>query len=274
MSGEAQALTQTIHAKQDKLSPNSVSFADQRPATQELENVAPRQDGVMDEQFATNGLEAKDPRDREMMARIALSDGAGNTKFGKLEARPEDFKWLQKKQAAAETAAFQAWFAKNFDLMSPADKARAKELYPEFYAQRKKLLKQQTKNLMRLAKLKLEGIQNKDDLITSYLAETGRLDMGPLNHILKPEEDLSSNQAARFKRGLLSPFRVFGEEAIDPAGTTNFAQRKLESKTNFATRSQPDDAYKRGAYGVGFPPMPQENFNQGDKAWYELLSQQ
>jgi hypothetical protein len=272
-TNEAASLSAAVHAKQDKLNPTSVSFANQR--TGDLETTAPRQRGVMDEQFPTNGLQAKDPRDKEMMARLKLQQQMpqGVTPFGKLQARPEDFKWLQQKQAAEEAANFQAWFAREFDHMSPADKKRAKELYPEFYSQRKKLLKMQAKNLVNLARIKLEGIQSKEDLITTYLAESGRLNVGPLKHLLNPEQDPDAASAqARFKRGLLSPFRVFGDEAVDINGESNRAERGYQSFA-FASRDVPGKTLLAGANETGFPPFTDDNYSQGDVAWYNMLSQ-
>lgn len=270
-SREAAALTSSIHAQQEKLAPTSVTMANLRDPTKPLSGVAPRANDTMDEQFPTTGLQAKSADDREIEARLKLSTAPGVTPFGRLEARDKDFKWLQEKQAAVEAANFQAWFAKEFDHMSPADKARAKQLYPEFYRQRKKLLKQQTKNLFELARIKIEGIQSKEDLVKVYLAESGRLDVGPLNHLLNPEDDLEKrSNEARFRRGLLSPFRVFGTEVVNNSGVSSEPLRKYEAG-QFAKRTVPDATLKAGAYGVGVPPFTESNFNQGDVEWYNFL---
>ncbi len=282
-SKEAAGLTQTIHSKQDKLAPNSVIVdgvdgrSDAKIHAKPLADVGIRQHGIMDEQFPTAGLSAANERDKIMEAKIALQTAPGMTPgmtpFGKLEAKEADFKWLQEKQAAAEAANFQRWFAEEFDHMSPAEKKRAKELYPEFYAQRKKLLKQQTKNLFALARLKLEGIQNRDDLITQYLAETGRLDVGPLNHLLHPElsED-SATQKARFQRGLLSPFRVFGTESLVD-GTNGLTARRYESGLYTSVNPASLAGGESLGYTSGFPPMGNDNRKQGDLQWWTALQQ-
>lgn len=111
-TSEAAALSSAVHAKQEKFNPDSVNLAPAQRATA-LADTKPRARGVQDEQFPTNGLQAKEPMDREMMARLKLQQDAtkpGVTPFGKLEARPEDFKWLQRKQAAEEAANFQVKF--------------------------------------------------------------------------------------------------------------------------------------------------------------------
>lgn len=274
-TSEAAALSSAVHAKQEKFNPDSVNLAPAQRATA-LADTKPRARDVQDEQFPTNGLQAKEAMDREMMARLKLQQDAtkpGVTPFGKLEARPEDFKWLQRKQAAEEAANFQLWFAKEFDMMNPADKKRAKELYPEFYTQRKKLLKQQAKNLVNLARIKIEGITSKEDLITTYLAETGRLDIGPLNNLLNPEKDTEATRyaQARFKRGLLSPFRVFGNEVVGADGTSFAEMRKFQS-SQFAARTVSPNTIEAGANDIGFPPFSGDSYSQGDNEWYKKLA--
>ncbi len=207
-----------------------------------------------------------------MSARLALQDPSqpGYTPFGKLIARDQDFKWLQEKQAAAEVADFERWFAKEFDLMDPAQKQRAKELYPEFYKARKKLLKIQAKNLQNLARIKLEGISSFKDLQTTYLAETGRLDLGPLQNLLHPEGAMSMDPAIAqktFVRGLANPFLVFGKEAYPASQNARIGRAE-----SYAARRLPADDSALGIAGVGFPPFDSGRGDEGDKDWFRALS--
>lgn len=279
MSSEASGLAKKVEKVQDKMAPDQVIVAQRDDAAKKA---APRSANTMDEQFPTEGLVTHTERDKVMGAKLALSDGTGITPFGQLKATDADFKWLQEKQKAAEAANFQAWFAREFDHMSPADKKRAKELYPEFYAQRKKLLKKQTKNLYDLTRIKLEGIQSREDLIKVYLAETGRLDLGPLQTIMHPEDSLDgrARAAANFKRGIYSPFRVFGDQGYDyrAEGAANMEQsRNLRAKMFRAgvTGGFQDGPAVDTKYGLttGFPPMGNADFKQGDKQWYDMLNQ-
>lgn len=275
---------------QDKMKEDQLILAPPREDGQRLSEVAPRTPGVMDEQFPTASLGAKDERDKEMMAKLTMQDPAnpGYTQFGKLYAKDSDFEWLQKKKAAAEYANFQQWFAKNFDLMAPAQKKRAKELFPEFYRERKKLLKQQAKNVVRLANLKLNGVENFDDLYLQYLAETGRLDVGPLQNLLRPESTLSdltqTEQAkyyqGKFQRGLLSPWRVFGEEAYPFQPNWSAVDMRQVQQGYFADRDYARFGRQLG-YESGFPPVGEaKNYNAGGasqvatKSWWELLKMQ
>jgi hypothetical protein len=285
------ALAESLHARQDKMAPEQVNMRDVvgRDASHELERVGPRAPGVMAEQFPTDGLTAKDARDKVMAAKLRLQTPGGPvgyTPFGKLEAKDADFEWYQKKAAAVEAANFQAWFAREFDRMTPADKKRAKELYPEFYAQRKKLLKQQTKNLFELARLKLEGVQDMDDLKTQYMAETGRLDLGPLQTLLHPESLYSFQRndtrikyaRAKFERGLLSPFRVFGDEAV-PTYADNAAYDGLEMRDTNASNylaangslTGDTSAKNRRIAQFGFLSNVNNTQAEGDAQWWKVL---
>jgi hypothetical protein len=282
------ALAESLHAKQDKMAPEQVNMRDVTGRPKELAATAPREAGVMDEQFPTDSLLAKDARDRVTEAKLQLQTPGqvGYTPFGKLEAKDSDFEWYQRKAAAVEVANFQAWFAKEFDRMSPADKKRAKELYPEFYRQRKKLLKQQTKNLFELARLKLEGVQDMDDLKTQYMAESGRLDLGPLQNLLHPEQVFSRQNPeandrrdyaqAKFQRGLLSPFRVFGAEAT---GTFDMSNQWDGQSTRYA-QSQNYQASTAGTgrklgLKYGFPPFGNvDPVEEQDAQWWQKLQGQ
>lgn len=258
-----------VEAQQEKLHPNQ----QQLPVGQAGANVqnpaAPRTPNAVDEQFPTAGLQAKDARDKVMAAKLALGgSGAqlGKTPFGKMVLSDEDLKWVQRKAEAVEKANFQQWFARNFDFMSPAQKKVARQLYPEFYAERQKLLNQQARNLQDYARIKLHGVQSKQDLLKQYAAETGRLDIGPLNHLLNPLQGRPAGMGAAFKRGLLNPFRVFGDE-VEPAGLNT---RKVE-RNAFARRTYDDTGVKLGLER-GFPPFNVDQSGQGDRAWLDYLA--
>lgn len=272
-----------LHNMEMKYAPDQVNMANANQRTPaDLAAADIREPGVMDEQFPTDALTQYDKRDRVQNAKLQLGEGMpmGYTPFGKMEAKDSDFDWYQKKQAAVELANFQRWFAKEFDLMSPVQKKRAKELYPEFYAQRKRLLRKQAKNLFDLARIKLEGIDKFKDLVKVYMAETGRLDVGPLKTLLNPEmvnlgDDAQLKNKAAFQRGLANPFLVFGKEVIGNKGRANVATRQLESE-NWADRANTADwrhTTKSGVDNTDFPPFQGRRLNQGDQQWFQVLRQ-
>ncbi len=262
------SISRGVRARQEKMGADRVSMAEFRDPDEKLSEHAPRS-RIMDEQFPTDDLNAKSKKDRLMMAQLELADEQGNTPFGSTQLKDEDLKWLLKKQDAAEAANFQAWFAREFDLMSPADKRIAEQLFPEFYAQREKRMKKDVKMLLRVAKTKLHGPRTKQDVLDLYALETGRLDIDALTNILHPEEStknrLKQNQAV-FRRGLASPFRVFGHEAYPE----NVYTRKDQIR-QYATRKWNDDNDSYGVSDFGFPPFSGTRTNQGTADWYKVL---
>ena len=190
---------------QEKLVPDQVQFNDIAEA-----DAAPRTPGATDVQFPTDKLQSKSKQDELMTTKLELSN-QGVTPFGVLRAKDKDFRWLKKKSEAVDKANFQHWFAQNFDKMSPAEKKVAREIYPTFYAQRQILLKKQSENAFKLANIKLHGVRSKEDLQIQYMAEQGKLDIGPLDHLLNPQKNQHQGKVA-FRRGLLNPFSVYGNE--------------------------------------------------------------
>lgn len=170
-----------------------------------------------------------DARDRIMTEKIALSDEKGMTKFGQLIASDGDFNWLDKKREAEAYANFSLWFAESFDKMSPEQKATAKKLFPQFYAERKKMLKKNVALTEKLAELKLFGPETADDLKLLYATEAGYLDTNPMENILHPERAAAAASKAaaqsRFARGLLNPNRMPRQDTMSSRATNSDAWR-------------------------------------------------
>lgn len=165
------------------------------------------------QQFPTDALGKEDERDKIMSLKAALTqpaaggDGIGGTQFGKMKLQEADLKWIEKKQKEAEEANFQQWFALEFDRMNPADKQAAKKLFPEFYAQRKRLIRKQAKNLAHISRIRLTGPESLKDLMYMWLADQGRLDLGALQNLMTPRDDFDDPSDVRFVRGLFNPAR-------------------------------------------------------------------
>ena len=265
-----------IEREQEKFAPDRVDMAPAAiKARGDVAKLPYRAQDKVDEQFPTQGLEAKSKKDKLMEAKLALSDGQGQSPFGQLTYSDADAKWLMEKQKAAEKGEFEIWFARNFDLMSPAQKKWARDHYPEFYQARQKLVKKQAKNLVKLANLKINGVRSYDDLMIQYLAETGRLDIGAVKHLLQPEEDTRNTSGranlAAFKRGLLSPFRVFGEEAIDPVtGVQDEMSRYLSSSQYEQRKGTAENVFYGLDGGFGIPLAKKNNAQM--EQWYNRLA--
>ncbi len=258
-SSEAKSIHKKVRAEQDKLVPDQVvqdvGRAEPLAEAKAGDRVKPREKGTPDEQFPAD-YSAKEDKDEMMAARLELQkqspDTPGVTPFGVMQQTDEDLQWLLRKQRAQEVANFENWFAREYDHMDPASKAWARKALPKFYSKRQALLGQQAKNLQRLAQIKLNGVQSKEDLVTLYAAETGRLDVGPLEHLLNPETSQQKERAAgNFARGLLNPRRfVFGNEG----GSQDDKQRAASAAAMFRGRT-PNASGQGLGLSTGFPPF-------------------
>jgi hypothetical protein len=223
----------TKKTMQQTVAPNQITLAggkDGADRTQEKLDATPlRKRDEVDEQFPTAALAMPQEEDALMAEKLELQDEArpGVTVFGQLTAKDSDFLWLRGKREQEAEALFQQWFATNFDHMSPEQKAMARELWPEFYAQRIQLLKKQVALQERIAKLKILGIQDREDVLLQYAIEAGYIDSDPLEHILHPERARNAQDAVerqkRFQRGLLNPRRL-------PRGDWGTQARGLNAK--------------------------------------------
>lgn len=178
----------------------------------DLQNIPLRSRTAVDEQFPTADLKKPLPEDALQVEKLELADDKGVTPFGKLVAEDSDFEWLRRKREQDAEASFQQWFASNFDLMTPEQKQMARELFPEFYEQRIRLANQEIDLMKRLARLKIEGIKDKNDLILQYAMESGLIDSNAMENLLHPERARLAQDAAerkkRYGRGLLNSNRL------------------------------------------------------------------
>lgn len=125
-----------------------------------------------------------------------------------------------------------------------------------------------------MARIKLNGVESFSDLRKQYELETGRLDVGPLTSLLNPEKDPEKmNAAGRFQRGLLSPWRVFGEEAYPEAGFTGVQERQVQ-QGQWEHRAWDQPRSTQLGARTGFPPFHSDETNQRTGEWWKLLQQQ
>lgn len=208
-SKEAKHVDRAVRAHEDSADPNQLILqsGDRRNALGQF-----RAANDMDEQFPSSGYQAQEDKDALMASKLSSQTTQGVTPFGVLQAKDSDFEWLRRKREASEYANFSAWFATNFDKMDVTQKRLAKQLFPQFYQERLEQLDRSIALQGRLAKLKLLGIEGKDDLLLQYAAEAGFINADPLENILHPEKAKANHDQAqrqlRFSRGLLNPNRL------------------------------------------------------------------
>lgn len=286
-SKEAKKVDNAIRAHEDSADPNTVSMYPGRDSLgrfvqgqEGLGNAASklRSRDVVDEQFPTNALGAQDPRDEIMSEKLASQDAVypGITPFGQLIAKDSDFEWARRKREAEAYANFQQWFALNFDKMSPPQKEMAKKLFPRFYQERLQQLKRTVELQEKLARLKLLGPENANDLMLQYAAEAGFIEADPLHHILHPEEAAKQKadllRKERYSRGLLNPRRL-------ARGDWGTGKRKDNAEAIFGKERIPggnNAAFNLGVGDAGFSSFGRtsDDYAQPDAEHQGLFKQQ
>jgi hypothetical protein len=99
----------------------------------------------------------------------------------------------------------------------------------------------------RLARLKLMGIQNKDDMLLQYAMESGYIDADPLEKIMHPERVSMGDRSKRYTRGILNPRRLI-------KGDWGMNLRKDNAKNLLSMN--PGSAHLLGTAGHGFSAVP------------------
>lgn len=249
-SSAARSVDQKVRMHEKSADPNQVVLEPKGADANGVRNQLPElRDSVQsDEQFPSNGYSAEDERDALMQEKLKTQidpvQHPGVTPFGVLQAKDSDFEWLRKKRESEAYANFSAWFAQNFDKMSPVQKQEAKRLFPRFYQERLEQLDRTIALQGKLAKLKLLGIEDKDDLLLQYAAEAGYIDADPLEHILHPERAKAQADRAqrqtRYQRGLFNPNRLL-------RGDWGDSKRKANADAIFSKRT----ASATPAYDLG-----------------------
>jgi len=186
------------------------------------------------------------------MKQQLMDPKTGLSPFGRVYASDDDFKWLQKKEAAAEAVNYDGWFNANFNKNDLASRQFAQEINPGFYADRERELMERADTVLRLKKIQLRGPQSKEDLHMLFLLNSGRVALpddwdrlGADWTAGKPNaKELNQKQ---FQGGLIRM----------PLFTTQ-AQRNATAKAAIApTRRQPFavDPPPQGFFGWGDDPV-------------------
>lgn len=153
-------------------------------------------------------FEARDRYDDIMEQKMKLMDNEGMTPFGQVYYDDKVGRWLEKKQAAVETANLDAWFGKQYNKASLAERQFAQQIYPEYYAERERLMMERAQMVVKIKSILLRGPRTPEDLHIQYLLNTGRIQLPPdWDRIgassLTAEVPDQAAQQARFTRQLV-----------------------------------------------------------------------
>jgi hypothetical protein len=163
------------------------------------------QGGAVAAQFPRK-FDARDPMDDVVRMRQQISDGQGNTPFGKLQYTDDIARWAIRKEQSVEASNFDSWFNRNYNKSDLAARQFAQEINPDFYSAREKLIMDRATEAAKLKIIQLRGPRSKEELWKVWMLETGRIEL--------PEDwdrigvngenpETAKNQTA-FTRGLLS----------------------------------------------------------------------
>lgn len=115
---------------------------------------------------------------------------------------------IMDKESQYQEAAFDNWFLNAYPINSanPVMQKWAQSANPETFDRREKYIDEMAELQARLAKLRLRGAHNKEDLMLAYQLDTGALDVERVN---KPLWNLGGEPLVdNFKRGAWNPLRL------------------------------------------------------------------
>jgi hypothetical protein len=149
-------------------------------------------------------------RDEFMQAKAQLAQDNTNP-LGQVMANDSDIAYVMSKAADVEEANFEAWFQENFYKADLAQRAWARDIYPEFFNKRAAKMAKRAKFALRVKLLQLLGPRNEEDLALQFGLNTGRIALGKgwdrIGYSAAPGSGALASPAEQlaFKKQLMSP---------------------------------------------------------------------
>lgn len=153
-------------------------------------------------------LYPKDDYDKVMQVKMAASQDPTLKNWQK-DFTTQDAQWLLRKAEAQTGAAFKAWLSTLYDARDPYQAELLNKVFPELSQEQDAVLQQRADLGLRIAKMRLHGPKEPEDLRLLYAIASGAV-TPPRGEIWKPESWFrDSTQVNRLQRGLFSPFAVY-----------------------------------------------------------------
>ena len=139
-----------------------------------------------------------------------------------------EIEYMKSKAAAEDYAAYQTWLSNKYDLNDMATRAWFKQIAPEYFTQKRALLKELMDRHAKYSYLRMAGPENEEDLRFEYAVETGRIpipkgpfynpmewmvnDLSTVNgqgprSVAELEEDLQKFNTNAYQYGLFNPVK-------------------------------------------------------------------
>jgi hypothetical protein len=147
---------------------------------------------------------------------LNTGDGKGEGKVPTVYSpTEEDYNVLLRKDAEKELYNFEGFLQSYFDVTNPIHQRLLKEVYPNYFERRLDVIKDHLEIQEKIARIKLFGVQTKEDIFFMYALTNGdiKIPSAPvfaIDSVTAPDEDA-------FERGFFNPKRYTGE--LHPAKT-------------------------------------------------------
>lgn len=197
-------------------------------------------------------LAQPDPEDRKWFLRsqaIQKEDGAstGKTAAGMAVAPEEFYAYLERKKDAQLYADYQAWAIKQMNTQTPEAQAYWKNILSWVSKRREEILDEQADVQKKLARIRIHGIQNEEDLQFLFALRQGLITLSnsPL-YALDEATTVEKGQAPQneYTTGMFSPYRKYfisdefvkKEQIMNPADPYKNADSPDLTSTGFKAK--------------------------------------
>lgn len=163
-----------------------------------------------------------DPEDAKYAIRNALTNGTGQVPgIGQAIVGDEFFNYAKRKQDQALEFDFQTWLMKQADFSTPASASYWYEKFPEMKAMRVAEIDRESALQTRLAKISVNGPENRDDFMILFLIGQGLIKPSglPLYQLNSPDNKALSSG---FVQGIFNPIKPNFPIAL-PGTTLNWS---------------------------------------------------
>lgn len=177
-----------------------------------------------------------------------------------------EIEYMKSKAAAEDYAAYQQWLSNKYDLNDMATRAWFKQIAPEYFTQKRELLKELMDRHAKYSLLRMAGPESEEDLRFEYAVETGRIPI-PKGPFYNPMEWLMNEvpdaQNAANAADLLTEVQAYNRRAYE-YGLFNPVKPRTATQAGFpGSKENPQDivgATNLNSYG--FPGQtPPADYN-------------
>lgn len=172
-------------------------------------------DGIPKQNRFPVKLTQRDPYDSKASIKKSLVNNQGVVPgMGYATLTEADLEHLERKRQALQYEDMYRFIDNYFDTKDPAIAKLVAGMMPEYFQRREALIDQQAELQKRVAKLRLRGPQDREDLMTIYAMNSGALKL-PVGPLFNPDQWYPTGAAAYangFKEGLFNPKRLFASK--------------------------------------------------------------